>query len=74
MVREKKERAAEAENNDWEEGSVEDGRWKREEVAGQRLFFNVWYYGTGEPRSSQGGAPQRWRGRRWNGQQWGRAP
>ena len=30
MVREKKERAAEAENNDWEEGSVEDGRWKRE--------------------------------------------
>ena len=46
MVREKKERAAEAENNDWEEGSMEDGRWKREEVAGQRLFFNVWYRGA----------------------------
>ena len=46
MVREKKERAAETENNDWEEGSVKDGRWKREEVAEQRLFFNVWYRGT----------------------------
>ena len=46
MVREKKERAAEEENNDWEEGSVEDGRWTREEVAEQRLFFNVWYRGA----------------------------